>query len=82
VHEVLGSDPLTVTATVARKCLGFKNNKEEPYDFFQKKYKLPESFEKGNDITDAYTVGWWYIISRRNGCSPGRKKTTRSKKKK
>jgi Holliday junction resolvasome RuvABC endonuclease subunit len=82
VHEVLGADPITVTATVARRCLGFKNNKEEPYAYFQKKYKLPESFEKGNDITDAYTVGWWYILSHRNGCVSTKKKTTRSKKKK
>jgi Holliday junction resolvasome RuvABC endonuclease subunit len=79
--EVLGADPITVTATVARSCVGFKNNKEEPYAFFQKKYNLPESFEKGNDITDAYTVGWWYILSSRGECAV-RKKVSRSKKKK
>jgi Holliday junction resolvasome RuvABC endonuclease subunit len=82
VYEVLGGDPAVVTATVARKCLGFKNNKEEPFDFFKQKYKLPESFEKGNDITDAYTVGWWYILTKRDGCSQGKKKSTRRRMKK
>ena len=82
VFEVLGSDPATVKATVARKCVGFKNNKEEPFAFFKKKYNLPESFEKGNDITDAYTVGWWYILSRREDCAKSNKTSTRAKKSK
>lgn len=81
VFEILGGDPSVVTATVARRCLGFKNNKEEPFAYFKKKYNLPESFEKGNDITDAYTVGWWYIFTKRDQCFKT-KKSTRGKKKK
>ena len=80
-YELTGTDPFFVNARKARSCLGFKNNKRDPYEFFSSALNLPEDFLKGNDITDAYTVGYWYILEQRDACvdktvvnSKGRKK--------
>ncbi len=82
-YEMLGTDPMCITAAVARKCLGFKNNKEDPYEFFQNMYKLKESFQKGNDITDAFTLGWYYILTSRDECvKKTKKKSAKIKEKK
>lgn len=67
-YEATGKEPVYVAANVARSCLGFKNNKEEPYKYFSELFNLKESFNKGNDITDAYTLGFWYIKNRRGEC--------------
>jgi hypothetical protein len=91
VYEVMGNDPIMVSATSARSCLGFKRKKREdgtkdsklePFEFFRDKYNLPESFSKGNDITDAFTIGWGYILSLRDECPNIKKKKTRRTKKK
>lgn len=88
VYEVTGKDPVYVNAGVARSCLGFKNNKEEPFEHFSELLKLSESFDKGNDITDAYTLGFWYITHERGECLESKKEKKRkgvravSKKKK
>jgi Holliday junction resolvasome RuvABC endonuclease subunit len=81
-YELLGTDPVCITAAKARACVGFKNNKEEPYAFFKKQYKLKETFEKGNDITDAFTLGWYYVISSREECHDPKKKAKAKRKKK
>lgn len=74
VFEVTGRDPVYVSAAVARSCLGFKNNKEDPFDHFSKLFNLKESFNKGNDITDAFTLGFWYITNEKNECKGRRKR--------
>ena len=79
VYEVTGKDPVYVNAAVARSCLGFKNNKEDPFEHFSKLLKLKESFEKGNDITDAYTLAFWFVTDERGECQSAKK---RSKKRK
>ena len=63
IYELLGRDPIMVRINEARSCLGFvytkgEDRKRQPYEFFSKMYNLSESFEAGNDITDAYTLGW------------------------
>lgn len=78
VYGLLGDDPVYVSAAVARSCLGFGNNKEDPYEYFSKKLKLTETFNQGNDITDAYTLGYWYLTERRGECKD--KKTKRKKR--
>jgi Holliday junction resolvasome RuvABC endonuclease subunit len=80
VFEVTGEDPVYVNAAVARSCLGFGNNKEDPYEFFSKLFDMSESFNKGNDITDAYTLGFWYIIDERGECQERGKKKKNNKK--
>jgi Holliday junction resolvasome RuvABC endonuclease subunit len=79
VFELLGKDPVYVGAAEARYCLGFKNNKEEPYAYFKKLFNLKESFEKGNDITDAYVLGYWYITEERGECKARKKKSVKKK---
>lgn len=83
-YELLNKEPICVKATVARSCLGFKNGKDpkkEPWEFFKKRYQLKNiSYEKGNDVTDAYVLGWWYIFSQKKECCES-KKTTRKKRK-
>ncbi len=96
VYKTLGIDPIMILARVARSCLGFKSKKNddgksdpklEPFEFFKSKYNLPESYKQGNDITDAFTIGWAYILSRRGGClekakdKKSKKRIARSKKK-
>jgi crossover junction endodeoxyribonuclease RuvC len=78
VYEQTGKDPVYVNAAVARSCLGFGNNKEDPYEFFSELFKMEENFDKGNDITDAYTLGFWYITDERGECE----ERTKKKKKK
>lgn len=88
-YELLGEDPACVTAATARKCLGFKNNKSEAFEFFQNKYELfrPEGNTKkvryADDITDAFVVGFWYILDQRGECKeiPTTKKTKKENKK-
>lgn len=88
VYELTGQDPIYVNAAVARSCLGFKNNKEEPFEHFSSLLGLTESFDKGNDITDAYTLAFWFITDQRGECQEvkhaarKRKKAARTKKKK
>jgi Holliday junction resolvasome RuvABC endonuclease subunit len=88
VYEKIGRDPELVTVAKARSCLGFKSKKNaegkrdpklEPFEFFKEKYNLPESYRQGNDITDAFTIGWAYILSRRGNCQKPRKSVTKSK---
>ena len=81
VYEVTGKEPVYVTASIARSCLGFKNNKEEPFAYFSKLFGLEESFLKGNDITDAYVLGFWYIRQQRGECAE-RQQTVRRRRKK
>lgn len=93
IYKTLGIDPVMMLARVARSCLGFKSKKNdddksdpklEPFEFFKSKYNLPESYKKGNDITDAFTIGWAYILSRRGEClekKKYKKKGSRNKKK-
>lgn len=81
-HELLDKEPVYVGAGTARKCLGFKNNKEEPFKYFQEMYNLTESFKQGNDITDAFTLGHWYVVWSREGCIEKKKKRKRVKPKK
>ena len=81
VYELTGKDPVYVSAAVARACLGFGNNKEDPYEFFSKLFKMEESFDKGNDITDAYTLGFWYITDERGECVERTKKKKRATRK-
>jgi Holliday junction resolvasome RuvABC endonuclease subunit len=60
--ELLGKEPICVTAATARTCLEFKNGKkakERVYKFFKAKYDIKESFKEANDITDAYTLTWF-----------------------
>lgn len=80
VFELMGEDPVYINAAIARSCLGFGNNKEEPYEYFSKKLKLTETFEQGNDITDAYTVGYWYLAERRGECKEKKKKVKKPKR--
>jgi len=73
-YELLkGNEPAYVSSVEARRCLGFKNNKNEPYEFFKKMYGLKESFEKANDITDAMTVGFWYLYDKNGDCASNKK---------
>jgi Holliday junction resolvasome RuvABC endonuclease subunit len=81
VYEATGKDPVYVNAAVARACLGFGNNKEDPYKFFSKLFDMKESFEKGNDITDAYTLGSWYIAEERGECKERTKKKRKNHRK-
>jgi Holliday junction resolvasome RuvABC endonuclease subunit len=67
-YEAMGIDPTMVNAKKARACLGFSNDKEEPFAFFKKLFEITEDFKNGNDITDACTVGFWYIMNQRNAC--------------
>jgi crossover junction endodeoxyribonuclease RuvC len=78
-YELLNQDPECVTAAKARGCVGFKNNKEEPFAYYQKLYKLKETFKQGNDITDACTLGNWYFIQLKGECK-GKKKRSSTKK--
>lgn len=82
VFELMHKDPVYISAARARGCLGFKNNKEEPYEHFKKLFNLKESFEKANDITDAYTLGFWYITEQRGECKGRKKKTAKRGEKK
>lgn len=79
-YELLNQDPECVTAAKARGCLGFKNNKEEPFARFNKTYQLKLSFKEGNDITDACTLGWWFFTQLKGECK-GKKKRSPTKKK-
>lgn len=81
VYEVTGKDPVYVNAAVARSCLGFKNNKEEPFEHFSQLLGLTESFEKGNDITDAYTLAFWFIVDQRGECQQSKHLARKRKKK-
>jgi len=78
-YELLGEEPVYVNAGIARSCLGFKNNKEEPFEHFSKLLGLTESFEKGNDITDACTLGFWFIASERGECEESKRTKKRIK---
>ena len=76
-REYLGSEPVLISPSQARKCLGFKNNKDEPFAYFTQLYGLTFSFAQGNDITDSLTLGHWYIRSQIGGCvKPKRKKSS------
>lgn len=77
VFETTGKDPVYVNAAVARSCLGFGNNKEDPWEFFSKLFNMKESFEKGNDVTDSCTLGFWYITDERGECQERAKKKRR-----
>jgi len=82
-YEWLNKEPACVKAIEARACLGFKNGKEpkrEPWEYFRAKYKLKMGFKAGNDITDAYTLGWWYVKSTGEGCVERKKQSLRLKK--
>jgi len=82
-YELLGgNEPIYVGPAVARQCLGLRNNKQDVYNYFKKLYNLTESFEKGNDITDAMAVGFWYLYNQKDECKtkPRIKKTTRKRK--
>ena len=81
IFELMGSDPVCITAAKARACAGFKNNKEEPFEFFKKRFKLKLSFEKGNDVTDACTLIWYYILSSREECHENKKVKIKVKRK-
>jgi Holliday junction resolvasome RuvABC endonuclease subunit len=74
VFEILGEEAVVVEATTARACLGFSNNKEGPFRFFKQLYNLKEDFVAGNDITDALTLGFWFIIDSRGECFEVKKK--------
>jgi Holliday junction resolvasome RuvABC endonuclease subunit len=80
VFELMGEDPVYVSAAIARSCLGFGNNKEDPYEYFSKELKLTETFAQGNDITDAYTLGFWYLAERRGDCKERKKKVKRPRR--
>jgi Holliday junction resolvasome RuvABC endonuclease subunit len=84
-YEALNKEPVCVKATVARACLGFKNGKDpkkEPWEFFKKRYNLQNiTFERGNDVTDAYVLGWYYILSQTGDCAAKKKPKRKSRKK-
>lgn len=83
-YELLGgNDPLYVGSAEARRCLGIKNNKQDVFEYFKELYKLKETFEKGNDITDAMAVGFWYVYDKREECKakPREIKKRKAKKK-
>jgi Holliday junction resolvasome RuvABC endonuclease subunit len=74
VFELLGKDPVMVRINECRSCLGFvyekkEDRKKQPFEFFSKMYKLTESYAAGNDITDAFTLGWGYILYTRGECA-------------
>lgn len=79
--EFLKDSPVMVYAGQARACLGFSNDKEEPFAFFKREFNLPESFKEGNDITDAYVVGYWYIINQREACVDSKRKKPKNDRK-
>jgi Holliday junction resolvasome RuvABC endonuclease subunit len=79
IYEATGEDPVYVNAAIARSCLGFKNNKDDPFDFFTKLFRIEGTFNKLNDITDAYTLGFWYITNERGECKKGKKRKTKTR---
>lgn len=99
--ELLGKEPTYISAITARSCLGFKNEKEAPFEHFMSKYKLSSAivlecceygsqaetkafckkykkehhFDKGNDISDAFVLGFWYITDMVGQCQEAKPKT-------
>jgi Holliday junction resolvasome RuvABC endonuclease subunit len=69
VYEVLRADPIYANVGRARGCLGFTNKKDEPFAFFQERFNIAKNFKNGNDITDACTLGFWYILNSRGDCA-------------